>query len=83
MINTNLNIDNFWLTKALNIFKDTVIKQSDFIEENGDYVYLYDLIEILKNKGWNPIFASNTVINLIDTDYLNLFEDDLYWLEIS
>lgn len=76
-------MNNFWQNKALDIFIAEIISQSDFLEEGGDYVYLHELIEILEDRGWNPIFARNAVINLIGTKYLNLFEDDLYWLEIN
>jgi len=82
MINMNLKMDNFWQNKALDIFLSEIIAQSDFLEEGGDYVYLHELIQILEGRGWNPIFAKNAVLNLIGTPYLNLFEDDLYWLEI-
>ena len=82
MINMNLKMDNFWQNKALDIFLSEIIAQSDFLEEGGDYVYLHELIQILEDRGWNPIFARNAVLNLIGTPHLNLFEDDLYWLEI-
>ena len=83
MKNTNLKMDNFWQNQALDIFTVEIVMQSDFVEEKGDYVYLYELIEILEDKGWNPIFARRSVTNLIGTKYLNLFEDNLYWLEIN
>jgi len=82
MENTNLKMDNFWQNKALDIFIADIVMQSDFLEERGDYVYLHELIEILEDRGWNPIFARNTVLNLIGTPYLNLFEGNLYWLEV-
>ena len=78
----NLKTDNFWENKALDIFLSEIISQSDFLEEGGEYVYLHELMQILEDRGWNPIFAKNAVFNLIGTPFLNLFEDDLYWLEI-
>jgi len=83
MENTNLKMDNFWQNQALDIFTTEIVMQSDFVEENGDYVYLYELIEILEDNGWHPIFARRSVTNLIGTKYLNLFEGNLYWLEIN
>ena len=75
MINMNLKMDNFWTSKALDIFLSEIVAQSDFLEERGDYVYLHELMQILEDRGWNPIFARNAVLNLIGTPHL-------YWLEI-
>jgi hypothetical protein len=76
--------------KALNIFDDQIVTQSDF--DGGDYVFINELIDILVGEGWTTKSAEGTVGSLCETSHLNLFErggdafsyssKDLFWLSV-
>tara|TARA_R100000781_G_scaffold80720_1_gene49812 strand:- start:79 stop:390 length:312 start_codon:yes stop_codon:yes gene_type:complete len=76
--------------KAINIFDDQIVAQSDF--DGGDYVFINELIDILVNEGWAPKSAEGTIGSLCETSHLSLFEKggdpfsysskDLFWLSV-
>jgi hypothetical protein len=78
--------------KAMNIFDDQIVAQSDFIDEQGDWVLIGDLVDILVNEGWSRKSAEGTVGSLCETPHLSLFEKgnepfsfcskDLFWLSL-
>jgi len=79
--------------KAMNIFDDQIITHSDFIDEQGDWVFIGELVDILVNEGWSRKSAEGTVGSLCETPHLTLCDEggdpfscsskDLFWLSVE